>query len=188
MIFRIVLALALSLAVGQAQTHRSLSKRYYKENLAPYVPSPQTVVDKMLEAAEIRPGEMLYDLGCGDGRIPITAARDYKAKGMCVELSDELVEKARREIARQGLEKSVSVWHGNLLEADLRPADIVTLYLLTSSNDLLKPILEKSLKPGARVVSHDFVMRGWKPQRIETVDAAGRTHMIYVYRMPPKKE
>jgi precorrin-6B methylase 2 len=142
----------------------------------------------MLEAAELKPGEMLYDLGCGDGRIPIAAARDYKARGMCVELSEELVQRTRREIARLGLEKSVEVWQGNLLEADLKPADVVTLYLLTSSNELLKPILEKSLKSGARVVSHDFVMRGWKPNRIETVDAAGRTHMIYVYRMPPRKD
>jgi tRNA G37 N-methylase Trm5 len=187
------LSLAALLALGAIQMwaqvgHRPLSSRYQADSLAPYVPSPQTVVDKMLEAADLKPGETLFDLGCGDGRIPITAAKDFKIKGVCVEISDELVKAARENIRRQNLDGSVSVVHGNLLQVDLRPADVVTLYLLTDSNEKLKPILEKSLKSGARVVSHDFKMRGWKPNQIDTVDVNGRTHTIFVYRMPPKKD
>lgn len=184
--------LVLSLVCGaslQAQVdRRSLSSRYQAESLAPYVASPQTVVDKMLEAAELKPGETLFDLGCGDGRIPITAARDFKTKGVCVEIADELVKAARQNVKKLGLDGIVTVVHGNLLQVDLKPADVVTLYLLTDSNEKLKPALEKSLKPGSRVVSHDFRVRGWKPNRIETVDVAGRTHTIFVYRMPPRKD
>jgi tRNA G37 N-methylase Trm5 len=188
--FRIVIAATLALAAAQAwaQPAERLRQRYRQESLAPYVPSPQAVVDKMLEVAEPKAGEVLYDLGCGDGRIPITAARQFKASGVCVELSEDLAARARENIKQHGLEGSVTVIHGNLLEVDLKPADIVTLYLLTSSNERLRPTLEKSLKPGARVISHDFQMRGWKPNRIDTVDATGRTHTIYVYRMPPTKD
>ncbi|HWR53048.1 MAG TPA: class I SAM-dependent methyltransferase [Bryobacteraceae bacterium] len=187
------LSIAALLALGGMQMwaqadRRPLSSRYQADSLAPYVPSPQMVVDKMLESAQLKPGETLFDLGCGDGRIPITAAKDFKIKGVCVEISDELVKAARDNIKRQGLGGSVSVVHGNLLQVDLKPADIVTLYLLTDSNEKLKPLLETSLKSGARVVSHDFKMRGWKPDHIDTVDVNGRTHTIFVYRMPPKKD
>jgi predicted RNA methylase len=188
--FRISIAAVLVLAAAPAwaQSSDRLAQRYRQDSLAPYVPSPQAVVDKMIEVAEPKAGEVLYDLGCGDGRIPITAARQFKTNGVCVELSADLAARARENIKRQGLESTVRVIHGNLLEVDLKPADIVTLYLLTSSNERLRPILEKSLKAGARVVSHDFQMRGWKPNSIDTVDATGRTHTIYVYRMPPKKD
>ena len=157
------------------------------ERLAPYVPSPQPVVDRMLEAAEIKPGEIVYDLGCGDGRVVITAARDFKAKSVGVELSEPLVKQAQDTVRRMNLQNRVSIVQGDLMEVDLKPADVVTLYLLTSSNDQLKPMLEKSLRAGARVVSHDFVMRGWKPVRTDSVWVSGRTHNIYVYQMPPVK-
>jgi cyclopropane fatty-acyl-phospholipid synthase-like methyltransferase len=173
------LALAAGCAYGQ--------QRYQAENLAPFVPSPQIVVDKMLEAAEVKSGETVFDLGCGDGRIVITAAQAFKAKGVCVELASNLVKETKERVKRLGLENRISVVQEHLLNVDLTPADVVTVYLLTSSNELLKPNLEK-LKPGARVVSHDFRMRGWKPDRTETVEASNRTHTIYVYRMPPKKE
>ncbi len=182
-------ALALITAVAAAEPARPpQASRYRQQSLAPYVPSPQVVVDKMLEAARLKPGEMLYDLGCGDGRIPITAARAFKAKGVCVELKRELADQARENVRRNGLENRIDVVHGNLLEVDLKPADVVTLYLLTSSNERLRPILERSLRPGARVVSHDFQMQGWRADLVETVDATGRTHVIYVYKMPPKAD
>ncbi len=181
-------ALALATAVAAEPARPPQGSRYRQQSLAPYVPSPQVVVDRMLEAARLKPGEILYDLGCGDGRIPITAARAFKAKGVCVELKRELADQARENVRRSGFENRIDVVHGNLLNVDLKPADVVTLYLLTSSNERLRPILERSLKPGARVVSHDFQMQGWKPDRVETVDATGRTHVIYVYKMPPKAE
>jgi ubiquinone/menaquinone biosynthesis C-methylase UbiE len=158
------------------------------ERLAPFVPSPQAVVDRMLEAADVKPGETVFDLGCGDGRILITAARDFKAKGVGVELSAELVTQAREEVSKLGLSNRVTILQGDLLAADLRSADVVTLYLLTESNDRLKPILEKSLRPGARVVSHEFRIRGWKPAQVATVAVSGRSHTIYVYQMPPVKD
>lgn len=153
------------------------------ERLAPYVPSPQAVVDIMLEAAALKPGETVYDLGCGDGRILITAARKFKAKGVGVELSEELARNTQEHVKRLGLQNRITIIHGDLLEADVRHADVVTLYLETGSNARLKPRLEQSLKPGARVVSHDFMMRGWKPARVEKVEVSHRIHTIYVYEM-----
>jgi SAM-dependent methyltransferase len=166
----------------------SLAQRPAIERLAPYVPSPQAVVERMLEAADVKPGETVFDLGCGDGRVVITAAREFKAKGVGVELSAEQVRQARDQASRLGLANRVTILQGDLLEVDLRPADVVTLYLLTESNDRLKPIFAKSLRPGARVVSHDFKIRGWKPALVETVAVSGRSHSIYVYRMPPTKD
>jgi len=160
--------------------------RWQVESLAPFVPSPQVVVDRMLQAAGLKPGETVYDLGAGDGRIVITAAQKFRARGVGVELSPALVKEANRQIRDLGLQDRVKIIHGDLLEVDLQPADVVTLYLLTSSNERLKPKLERSLKPGARVVSHDFTMPGWKPSRVEKVEANNRTHTIYVYEMPPK--
>jgi cyclopropane fatty-acyl-phospholipid synthase-like methyltransferase len=155
-------------------------------NLAPYVPSPQVVVERMLEAAGLKPGEMLYDLGAGDGRVVITAAQKFKARAVGVELSPELCKRAAAQVKALGLSDQVSIIHADLLTVDLRPADVVTLYLLTSSNDRLKPNLEKYLKPGARVVSHDFVIRGWKPARTEHVESGSRVHKIYVYQISEK--
>jgi cyclopropane fatty-acyl-phospholipid synthase-like methyltransferase len=156
------------------------------EHLAPYVPSPQVVVEKMLEAAELKPNEVLYDLGSGDGRIVITAAQKFRARAVGVELSGDLCRSAARQVKALGLEDRVEIINADLLKVDLSPADVVTLYLLTSSNELLKPNLQKYLKPGARVVSHDFMIRGWKPVRTTQVEAASRVHTIYVYQMSPK--
>jgi SAM-dependent methyltransferase len=155
--------------------------------LAPDFPSPESVVQKMLEAAHLKPGETLYDLGSGEGRIVIMAARKFKAKAVGVELEAGLCKIATARVKALGLEDRVRIIHGNLLKIDLRPADVVTIYLLTASNELLKPNLERDLKPGARVVSHDFEIRGWKPSAVEKVEAEGRPRTIYVYEIGPKK-
>jgi cyclopropane fatty-acyl-phospholipid synthase-like methyltransferase len=141
----------------------------------------------MLDAANLKPGEVVYDLGCGDGRVLITAAQKYRAKAVGIEISESLVNAARREVRKLGLESQVEVIHGDAASADVSQADVVTLYLLTHSNDLLRPMLETQLKPGARVVSHDFEIRGWKPVRVETCRVYNRNHKIYVYQMPQKK-
>jgi len=179
------LLLAALISPASLQLHKT--QRFRQQSLAPFVPSPHAVVEKMLEAAAVKPGETVYDLGCGDGRILIAAVRKFRARGVCVELSPELVQKTRQEIRRLGLEDRIQVIEGDLLDADLRQADVVTLYLLTSSNEILKPKLESSLRRGARVVSHDFIIPGWEAERVEKVQASGRTHTIYVYRMPPKR-
>jgi SAM-dependent methyltransferase len=179
--FSVAASLALALA-GVAAAQRPSGER-----LAPFVPSPQVVVERMLEAADLKPGETVYDLGCGDGRILITAARQFKAKAVGVELSPDLVRDARDQVRKMGLQNRVTIEQGNLLDVDLHGADVVTLYLLTESNERLKPIFERSLHRGARVISHDFQIRGWQPAVVEEVEATNRLHKIYVYLMPPKK-
>lgn len=156
---------------------------YDERSLAPFVPTPQEVVDKMLQVAGVKKDEMVYDLGCGDGRIILTAAQKFGARATGVELDPELFKKTQERIRELKLEDRAKVIHGNLLEVDLSPANVVTLYLLTDSNTKLKPNLEKYLKPGSRVVSHDFQIVGWTPARTEKVTRDSRTHTIYLYEI-----
>lgn len=159
--------------------------RISADNLAPFVPTPEPVVEKMLEAGGLKAGETLYDLGCGDGRILFVAAQKFGANAVGVELSSNLVKAAEDRARQLGLQDRIKVILGNLLDVSLRPADVVTLYLLRLSNEKLKPNLRKQLRPGARVVSHDYAIMGWKPDLVEKVVVHQRAHTIYVYRMPP---
>ena len=162
------------------------SQQFSKDNLAPYIPSPQEVVDRMLSAARVRPGEMVYDLGSGDGRIIITAAQKFQARAVGVELRGDLCKSTQARIKSLGLQDRVKLMHENMLKVDLSPADVVTLYLLTSSNERLRPNLEKYLKAGARVVSNDYEIRGWTPSGIVPITAGGVLHYIYVYEIGSK--
>lgn len=173
---------ALALLAGMP-TH-ALGQRFSdRDTLAPVYPTPETVVDQMLTIAQVRPGEMVYDLGCGDGRIVIAAAQKFKAHAVGIEIRRDIYERTLATVASLGLSDQVKIVHGNALKYDLSPADVVTLYLLTSSNERLKPILLKDLKPTARVVSHDFEIRGWKPATVSKMSVLGRPHMIYLYRI-----
>jgi precorrin-6B methylase 2 len=151
------------------------------ENLAPYIPTPQLIVEKMLEAGRVKPGEVVYDLGSGDGRILITAAQEFNAKAVGVEILPDLCEKARERVRSLGLEDKIRVIQGSALRVDLSPADVVTLFFLTGSNERLKPVLERYLKPGARVVSNQFPIKGWKTSDVVHVRAGSMDHTIYVY-------
>jgi precorrin-6B methylase 2 len=142
----------------------------------------------MLEIANLKPDEVLYDLGCGDGRVLITAAQRYKVKAVGIEISENLVKAANDNIQKLGLQNRVRVIQGDATQANVRDADVVTLYLLTHSNELLRPALEAQLKPGARVVSHDYEIRGWKPTSVDSCEVHSRPHKIYLYEMPPKKQ
>jgi len=133
--------------------------------------------------AGVKKDEMVYDLGCGDGRIIITAAHKFGARATGVELDPELYKKTADRIHELKLQDRVKVINGNLLDVDLSDANVVTLYLLTDSNTKLKPNLEKYLKPGSRVVSHDFQMVGWTAARVEKVVRDSRTHTIYLYEI-----
>ena len=156
---------------------------YDPRSMAPYVPTPIKVVHRMLELGEVKRGDMVYDLGSGDGRIVITAAQDYGARAVGVELDSDLAERANARIKELNIGDRASVMHAHLMEVDLRMASVVTLYLLTSSNLQLRPKLERDLKPGSRVVSHDFQIMGWTPVKTETLEADTRSHTIFVYEV-----
>jgi cyclopropane fatty-acyl-phospholipid synthase-like methyltransferase len=153
-------------------------------SLAPFVPSPPDAVTAMLQLADVKKDEVLFDLGCGDGRIIIEAAQKFGAKAVGVELDKIRYEECVRRIRESNLDGRVNVIHGNLLDVDLTSANIVTLYLLTSSNEKLRPKLEKELKNGTRVVSHKFPISKWKPSEVKEINK-GRwiSHKIYLYIM-----
>ena len=157
------------------------------DTLAPDFPTPQPVVDRMLALAKIKPTDVVYDLGCGDGRILISAVRLYHCRAVGVELSRDIYERTCLRIQSLSLTDRISVIHGNALHTDLSPADVVTLYLMTSTNERLKPQFERYLKPGARVVSHDYEIHGWKAAKEEEVKVDGRPHKIFLYVMKPKR-
>jgi Ribosomal RNA adenine dimethylase len=153
------------------------------KSLAPYVPSPHKVVERMLEIAEVKPTDTVYDLGSGDGRILVTAVQKFGARAVGIEIDPDLAKKSEARLQELALDNRAKVIQANLLDVDLSPASVVTLYLLTSANTMLKPNLEKSLKPGSRVVSHDFQIDGWTPVKTERVRGDGRTHTIYLYEI-----
>jgi SAM-dependent methyltransferase len=141
----------------------------------PYVPTPQKVVEAMLRLAEVKEGEVVYDLGCGDGRIAITAVRDFKAKrGLGIDFNPERLKDSEENKKKlpEDLQKKLEFKQGDVLKMkpeDFKDVDVVTLYLLPEVNLRLKPTLQKGLKPGARIVSHAFDMGDWKPDRTESV-------------------
>lgn len=177
-LFAAVLLLALA-SLAQAQPIGGI----HVQRLAPYVPSPPPVVDRMLELAELTSSDTVYDLGSGDGRIVITAAQQFGARAVGVEIDPELVRKTRARIRDLNLTSRVRILNQDALTVDLSSATVVTLYLLTASNKLLKPNLERSLRPGARVVSHDFAIEGWKPLKTDRIRGLGRMHTIYLYEI-----
>lgn len=157
------------------------------KSLAPYVSSPVQVVERMLELARLKPGETVYDLGCGDGRVLVMAIERYQAKAVGVELSERLVRAAQENLKKKGFDTSGRVIHANLLDVDISDADVVTLYLMRDANETLRPKLEKSLRAGSRVISHDYEIRGWKASLVDRGPVLRRDHVIYVYEMPQGK-
>jgi SAM-dependent methyltransferase len=137
----------------------------------PFVPSPMIVVDRMLELAEVRKDDVIYDLGCGDGRILIQAAKKYGARGIGVDMNPLLVDEARRKAAEEGVAHLIEFRAGDALQVDISAATVVTLYMYKWFNNEMRPKLQR-LKPGSRVVAHDYDIDDWKPTKIETVDAS----------------
>ena len=156
-----------------------------KDRLAPFVPTPDNVVDAMLDIARVGKKDRVYDLGSGDGRIVIRAAEKYHAEAVGVELDDDLYTKSAARIRERGLEDRAKILHMNMYKVDLKPATVVTLYLLTSVNERLKPILERDLRAGAKVVTHDFKIPGWEPaSSMVVVSDSGISHRIFLYIRP----
>jgi precorrin-6B methylase 2 len=153
----------------------------------PFVPTPQEVVDRMLELAEIREGDVLYDLGCGDGRIVIAAAKRYGIKAIGVDIDPERIAESRANVAREGVGDLVEIRQADLFQTDFSDASVVTMYLLPNVNDRLKPKLQQ-LKPGSRIVSHSFSMRGAKPKQTVRVETASGTRTIFLWTVPWEEE
>jgi protein-L-isoaspartate O-methyltransferase len=154
------------------------------EKLAPYYPTPEIVVEKMLQFGGLKAGEKMFDLGSGDGRIVIAAAKKFKANAVGVEFDDALVKQSSEKIKSLGLASLANIIHGDLLKQDYSSADLLTVYLLPMSNDKVTPILEKQLKKGTRIVAHDFEFSAWKPEKTLDIDddGEGRSHRLYLYR------
>ena len=147
-----------------------------------FVPTPNQVVNAMLRLAKVTREDVVYDLGCGDGRIVITAAQQYGARAVGIDIDPERVKEATANVRKAGVADRVKIIRGDLFEADISPATVVTLYLLTDLNLKLRPKLHRELKPGTRVVSHAFAMGDWQPERREEVD--GTT--VYLWRIPAR--
>jgi tRNA A58 N-methylase Trm61 len=155
------------------------------EHSAPYVTTPQDIVEKMLELAKVGPDDVVYDMGSGDGRIVITAAQKYGAHAVGIELLPDLYEQSRDRIKQLGLEDRAQIIHEDMFSVSIRNATVVTLYLLTSVNAMLRPMLEKQLRPGARIVSHDFQMPGWDPDKVvKVMSKDGVAAKLYLYVRP----
>jgi ubiquinone/menaquinone biosynthesis C-methylase UbiE len=153
-----------------------------EERRVPYVPSPNEVVEAMLKLGEVKPNDVLYDLGCGDGRIVVTAAQKYGSRGVGVDIDPQRIKESNENAQKAGVANKVKFVQQDLFATDLREASVVTLYLLPDFNMRLRPKLLKELKPGTRIVSHTFDMGDWQPDK--TVKLDYRT--IYMWTVTDK--
>ena len=173
----------LAVSTGSAQA----PKRPDAPQLAPYVPTPQVVVDRMLQLAAVTKSDVVYDLGCGDGRIPITAAKTYGARAVGVDIDPQRIAEANANAKRAGVTDLVTFRLQDAMTTDVSEATVVTLYLLSSSNLKLRPILTKQLKPGARIVSHAFSMGDWEPDKVDTfTDPTSNIRTLYLWKTDGK--
>ncbi|MCL5671003.1 MAG: class I SAM-dependent methyltransferase [Acidobacteria bacterium] len=182
----VVLAALGSYLSQPPQARAQISPAYEaSHDVVPYVPTPMTVAERMLELAKVNRNDVLYDLGSGDGRIVILAAQKYGAHAVGVELDTKRYQESSARIEELGLASRAKILHEDMFKADIHNATVVTLYLLTSVNEEIRPMLEKQLRPGTRVVSHDFQMNGWKAEKTEEISAKdGSMHTVYLYIRP----
>jgi SAM-dependent methyltransferase len=183
--FATMLALAIGTATPAVCTAAQVEVPSQKRKLDVwYVPTPNEIVDRMLDVANVSPLDVVYDLGCGDGRIVIAAAKKYGTRGVGVDLDPARIREAQANARKAGVENLVTFKVGDLFQTDLTEATVVTLYLLPELNRRLKPKLFAELKPGARVVSHDWDMgRDWPPDEEIKLGTSG----IYMWKMPGPK-
>ena len=179
---RLLLAvLLLACTAGSASAAEEIATRPQRKLDVWYVPTPHEIVDRMLDVAKVRIGDVVYDLGCGDGRMVIAAAKKYGTRGVGVDLDPARIREARENAKREGVESLVTFKVADMFETDLREATVVLLYLLPELNRRLKPKLFAELRPAARVVSHDWDMgRDWPPDEYVKLGGDG----IYLWIMP----
>lgn len=182
----VVLSLVSGLASQSTDTGQVTTKRPKKSPDVIFVPTPYEVVDEMLRMAEVDKNDMVYDLGCGDGRLVVTAAKKYGARGVGIDIDPQRISESRANAKKEGVESRVEFREADLFESDISPATAVTLYLLSSLNQKLRPKLMAELKPGTPIVSHDFDMGDWKPEETKTINAGGREHSIFRWTIPAK--
>jgi SAM-dependent methyltransferase len=181
----VMVVAALALLTAAAMTAAGLDDQ--RPTLAPYIPTPQDVVDRMLEVAEVTNKDTVFDLGSGDGRIVITAAKKFGAHGVGIDIDKDRISESRRNARNAGVASLVRFEQGDILDADVSSATVVTLYLVSSSNLKLRPILTKQLQPGARIVSHAFGMGDWPPDKVDKfTDARGDERVIYLWHADGK--
>jgi hypothetical protein len=159
-------------------------------DLAPFVPTPQPVVERMLEVAAVGRDDVVYDIGCGDGRMVITAAKKYLARGVGIDIDAALIEECRAGAKREGVEGLVRFLHMDATKAHLTEATVLALYLLPESLETLKPLFERDLEAGVRIVSHNYEIPGWEGRLVRSevmTDEKGREHKIHLYRIPGAK-
>jgi len=178
-----VLALAVLAAAAAAQPLKTKDKQLE----VPYVPTHEKIVDEMLKVAKVGKNDVLYDLGSGDGRIPITAAKRWGTRGVGVDIDPERVKEARENATKAGVADKVKFMQQDLFDTDIKEATVVTLYLLPDINLRLRPKLLADLKPGTRVVSHNYDMGDWKPLKTLTVKLPDGEHTVYYWVVPPRK-
>ena len=178
----VALVVALSLIGPSTVAGLGVSLAQEPQSLAPFVPTPQDVVDRMLEIADVGEDDVVYDLGCGDGRIVITAAERYGARGVGVDIDPQRVAESKENARRAGVGHLVEFFEQDALKVDVSEATVVTLYLLSSSLLKLRPLLTRQLRPGARIVSHAFSMGDWEADKIDRfTDARGNTRTVYAW-------
>jgi len=174
-------------AIAIAQT-----KQQRREPDVPYLPTTEPAVVAMLKLAGVKSTDIVYDLGCGDGRIVIAAAKDFGARGVGIDINPERIQEARANAKKAGVEDRVRFEEGDLFTADIHDATVVTLFLLTSVNQRLRPKLLADLKPGTRVVSNTFDMGDWKPDKEGEVEGAGDgayfSRKLYLWTIPPRQQ
>jgi cyclopropane fatty-acyl-phospholipid synthase-like methyltransferase len=155
------------------------------QSLAPFIATPDDVVERMLALAGVTAADVVYDLGCGDGRIPIAAAKKFGARGVGLDIDPALIARAREIAKAAGVDRLVDFRVEDVLSADVSAATVVTLYLLSSSNERLRPMLQRQLKPGARIVSHAFSMgRNWPADKVDQfVSARGDEVTLYLWKI-----
>jgi SAM-dependent methyltransferase len=155
-------------------------------SLAPSSATPPDVVDRMLTMARVGPNDVVYDLGCGDGRIVIAAALKFGARGVGVDIDPQLVARAQADARAAGVADRAKFSVQDAMTVDVTPATVVTLYLLAASNAKLRPILAKQLRPGARIVSHNYPIGDWEPDQVDTfTDARGTTRTLFLWTVKP---
>jgi SAM-dependent methyltransferase len=183
-IFRSTVSLlALMLAVANCA---SAQQQPAKAPDVPFVPTDEKIVDEMLKVANVRKGDVLYDLGSGDGRIVITAATRYGTRGTGIELVPELVREAQENARKAGVSSLAKFVQGDIFEADFSEATVVTMYLLPAVNMQLRPKL-LALRPGTRIVSHNYDLGDWKPERTIRIVLDDGEHFVHFWVVPPRK-